>query len=209
MAPDPHAHARIYTALGGALAEGRYPPGMRIDIHRVADRNRSSATPVREVLSRLLGEGLVEISSRGGYRVARLDRRRLEHIYRWNSLILIGATHLFEGAGSPESYRPLPGKPDFFVTEGGAAVAALFLTLSRLTANEEIQRAVAVANTRLAFVRETESTVLRKTPMEIAALIETAADGDIPILRRRILSYHQRRIRRANDIVAALPRWQE
>lgn len=208
MAPDANARERIYSSIREDLQRGLYPPGARIDIQRIADQNHSSVTPVREVLARLSGEALVQPQRHGGFRAMHLDAPGLDGLYRWNALVLVGATHLDVttiAVQMPVSIRP--GTTGESAAAGAVLVADIFLSLATATRNRDVERAVALGNTRLAYVRLVEGNVLRRLPEEIANLAVQAANQDIPGLRRSILSYHQRRISHLPELMKELPRF--
>ena len=209
MSPDANAHNRIYRALKGRLAAGHYPPGLRLDIQRVADEYRSSATPVREVLMRLVGEGLVEAQVQGGFRAAHLDAPALAGLYSWNAIILGGAFNLIV-ATETELLPESSALTSLATAEGCAAtIASLFAVIAQASGNEDIVKAVSLVSTRLSFVRLAEPTVLKMVPKEIQGLLRFASCNDLPALRRRIVAYHQRRIMHSNALSSVLPRWIE
>lgn len=208
MSPDANAYDRIYTALKARLAAGRYPPGHRLEIQRVADEYRSSATPVREVMARLVGEGLVEPQIGGGFRAARLDGSSLASLYRWNA-ILLGATFNLIAATSPALFvgqgaqTPAADTPE----RAAATIASLFLAIAQASENENIVKAVTLVNTRLSFVRLAEPTVLKMVPQETTSILRSSSNNDTAALRRRIAAYHNRRVVHAETLSSVLPRW--
>lgn len=64
------------------LREGDLPPGARIAATEVAGALRLSATPVREALARLAGEGLIEDRRGQGYFVRSLTALDIADLYR-------------------------------------------------------------------------------------------------------------------------------
>ncbi len=63
---------RAYQMLADDLIHGRWPPGAAISVKENAARLKVSATPIREALERLVGEGLVAVSGdRSGFVVPR------------------------------------------------------------------------------------------------------------------------------------------
>ncbi len=72
---------RVYEALLRAIAEGRIPPGKRLMLDDVAAQLRVSRTPVRDAVSRLVAEGLMEPSGGRGFRVTLLTRQDLAQLY--------------------------------------------------------------------------------------------------------------------------------
>lgn len=78
-----------FLSLRERLQEGVYPPGARITAVDVADDLRLSTTPVREALSRLAGQGLLEDQRGQGYFVARLSAADVADLYRMSLAALL------------------------------------------------------------------------------------------------------------------------
>jgi DNA-binding GntR family transcriptional regulator len=76
------------TELRERLREGILPPGARVTAKEVADALHLSATPVREALSRLAGEGLLEERRGDGFFVRGLPAVDIADLYRMNLGIL-------------------------------------------------------------------------------------------------------------------------
>ncbi len=70
-----------YTALKHSLLVGDFPPGRRLGEERLAADIGVSRTPVREALSRLYSEGLVERLSNGGYGPTLIDLHLIRELY--------------------------------------------------------------------------------------------------------------------------------
>jgi DNA-binding GntR family transcriptional regulator len=64
---------QVYQYLRNEIVEGRLTPGQRIGPDEFAERLNISKMPVKEAIERLVGEGLLEVQSRRGTFVARLD----------------------------------------------------------------------------------------------------------------------------------------
>jgi DNA-binding GntR family transcriptional regulator len=73
---------RIADVIREEILSGHLAPGERIRQEVVAQRANASRLPVREALRILEAEGLVEQEPNKGARVARLDRRELDGLYR-------------------------------------------------------------------------------------------------------------------------------
>ncbi len=73
-------HAQVYAAMKHALMRGRFKPGQKITIRGVAASLGTSATPAREAIRRLAGEGALEHLRSGTARLPALDRARLSEI---------------------------------------------------------------------------------------------------------------------------------
>jgi DNA-binding GntR family transcriptional regulator len=72
---------RALAALREQILGGEVPPGARLGEVELAERLGVSRTPVREALSRLAAEGLVEITPNRGARVATWTVAELEGVF--------------------------------------------------------------------------------------------------------------------------------
>lgn len=72
---------RLREAIEEEIATGKLLPGSRLDEVELAKRFGVSRTPIREALSLLLGEGLVESRARRGAVVAHISPQRLIEMF--------------------------------------------------------------------------------------------------------------------------------
>jgi DNA-binding GntR family transcriptional regulator len=72
---------RLREAIEEEVATGRLKPGTHLDEIELAERFGVSRTPIREALSLLAGEGLVEIRPRRGAVVAQASTQRLVEMF--------------------------------------------------------------------------------------------------------------------------------
>ena len=73
---------RIYEILKNQIINEELAPGERLLDDKLASSFGVSRTPVREALTRLTSEGLVEIIPRSGIYVKKLTRKDVEEIYK-------------------------------------------------------------------------------------------------------------------------------
>ena len=71
---------KIYNLIKGRIIHFEYPRGFQINIRRLQDELGVSNSPIKDALSRLAGEGLVEITSRKGTFVKDISERDLYEI---------------------------------------------------------------------------------------------------------------------------------
>lgn len=71
---------RVYAALRGDILAGRHRPGARLPFAELSARYAASMGVVREALTRLTGEGLVESEPQYGFRVMPLSIDDLKHL---------------------------------------------------------------------------------------------------------------------------------
>lgn len=63
------------------LADGRLPPGQRLEEERLSRALGVSRTPLREALTSLASDGLVEAIPRRGFRVPKLSAERVRNLH--------------------------------------------------------------------------------------------------------------------------------
>lgn len=69
------------------LLTGVYKPGEKLIVRDLKERYSAGATPIREVLSRLVGEGLVVVENNRGFRVRPLSKDDLYSLYEARAAI--------------------------------------------------------------------------------------------------------------------------
>ena len=70
----------LYDLLRSDLLGGVLEPGSKLGVEALAERYASSATPLREALSRLVADGLVERREQRGFAVAAISADDLAEI---------------------------------------------------------------------------------------------------------------------------------
>lgn len=78
--PDVSQVERAYREIKQRIIEGQYRPGVHLSESMLARIHKSSRTPVREALSRLLQEGYVDFTPRRGYAAAPITLATVRHI---------------------------------------------------------------------------------------------------------------------------------
>lgn len=81
MATGGRLSEQLRESIEEEVATGRLKPGTHLDELELAERFGVSRTPIREALSLLAGEGVVEIRPRRGAVVAQLSPRRLVEMF--------------------------------------------------------------------------------------------------------------------------------
>lgn len=78
---------RAYQALRAAIVRCEYEPGARLRVDELTEKLSVSSSPLREALSRLAGQGLVQALENRGFRVAPLSLEGLVDLTRVRLLI--------------------------------------------------------------------------------------------------------------------------
>lgn len=106
LAPPPDLNAaaetlteRVTALLQRDILSGTLPPDSKLRIQALAARLDIGTTPIREGLSRLASQGLVQAIGQRGFRVASVSKADLEDITRTRTLIEVEALRLSMARG--------------------------------------------------------------------------------------------------------------
>ena len=88
---------QVYTAIRERITSGSLARGARVHQEDLAEELGVSRTPVREALRRLAAEGLVEMRTNRGARVADVDQAGMRVSYEARTVIEPGAARLAAG----------------------------------------------------------------------------------------------------------------
>jgi DNA-binding GntR family transcriptional regulator len=130
---------QVYLAIRERISSASLPRGARVHQEDLAEELGVSRTPVREALRRLAAEGLVEMRTNRGARVADVDQIGMRSSYEARTVIEPGAARLAAGR-----------RPDEALQRMRAAVAAQRRSLRSVRrsfeANREFHLALAAAS---------------------------------------------------------------
>jgi DNA-binding GntR family transcriptional regulator len=200
MAANPvEPFQRALFQLRERLREGGFPPGTRIAATEVADTLKLSATPVREALSRLAGEGLLEDRRGQGFFLRPLSGLDIADLYR------LGLSHLLiaheaqrerasrQGVGGVEGAAGASGNPvrdvehlfmEWVVEAGSRALTASYRTVQ----------------TQLGPVRRLEGEVIEDLDEEARTLVAAATAGAMSRRLALVSEFHERRMALADRL---------
>jgi hypothetical protein len=184
MSPS-HVLEPTYDALRHQLVAGAWPPGHRLEAVRLADDLGVSITPVRDALSRLTGEHLIEGVPGEGFRVPRLDGSDLRIIFAWHHRLM---TMAIRWRGGPFRTRVPQGHDGI-----GERTALLFDAIAATVHNAELNRAVSQAAARLNPYRQAEAVIFPDIEAELATLERLVGGASRTMLLEAIGRYHARR----------------
>jgi DNA-binding GntR family transcriptional regulator len=193
--------AFVYGQVRRALQSGRYAPGQRIDPTTLSAEFKTSPTPVRFTLYRLVGEGLVADHARDGLHVPLLNEVAMRDLYDWMERLLLMACDIGE-APTFQKTEKLE-----LVTADGDLVKLtwqLFDAIARATAHGSLHHAVKRANDRLAPIRRAKQGLLEHAYEELSQLNQYWQTRDMPALKSALRDYHERRKQLVPSIVALL-----
>jgi DNA-binding transcriptional ArsR family regulator len=189
-------------ALRQQLRQGVHPPGSGLSIIELARALKLSHTPVREVLARLAGEGLIEDRRGKGYFVWQLAGGDLIDLYEAHAFHLRLALEAVSArAGPTQAQHTLdPEAIDRFGKPFRAEL--IFDQIVMELGNRYVlgqQRRLAE---RLSPLRLAEARVLRDVDAELDAVMSSYRDGDWARLAACVAAYHERRRAQAGVIAA-------
>lgn len=189
------------SVLRERLQLGTTPPGARITAVDLADELGLSTTPVREALSRLAGEDVVEDRRGQGYFVRRLNGADIADLYRTSLALLLIAL---------DPKRPRRGGPDLD-TDGDVeviddpvdAVEQAFSRWVAATGSRLLIRDFRLVQIRMGPVRRVEVGLVENLRSEaeiLVACVERPHAERLSLLRQ----FHAVRIRDADRLAACL-----
>jgi DNA-binding transcriptional ArsR family regulator len=184
-------------ALRDRLRSGRLVSGEPLTITDLAHDLGLSATPVREALSRLAGERLIEDRRGRGYFAPRLDVSDLVELYGLRRLYLVEA---LAGGGETASISPPPGSADQALPLQSQLTQRLDWIVAR-AGNRALFDAYRQVGERLAPCVRVEARVFALAE-EIAELGEAASDRERTAVC--LVRLHGARVLKAADIARAL-----
>lgn len=184
--------------LRDELRGGAHPSGARLTASEIAERLSLSQTPVREALSRLAGEGLLQDRRGQGFFVPRLSELDLAALFRLQQALLLMACE--------DDHPPLEAPElDRLMAIDRAALAPGDLPL----AAERLFRVVVARSSpplarhlgrlldQVAAVRAAEPQLLGGLSEEFEDLAAAVARGEPPPIREGIARFFARRIQAA------------
>jgi DNA-binding GntR family transcriptional regulator len=193
MVADHHTSERVYAWLKADLLDGASEHG-RLNINILAQRYDVSATPVREALLRLVGEGLVEMPSSGGFALPRMNTAFVADCYAFSldlGLLLL---------------RHLPSRPGGMPIEIGPSslrypIDAVTTALAVAVGNGAILRSVLSLNDRMHPIRRMEEYRLPGLDVEFRRILDALKEYKPAAIRKLLFSYHRRRQKNVEKIL--------
>lgn len=193
--------AFLYGQIRRSLQSGRYLPGQRIDPATLAAEFKTSPTPVRFALYRLVGEGQVADHARAGLHVPLPNEIAMRDLYDWMQRLLLMACDI----GVAPIARP-PAKLELSSADDDLVKLTwqLFDAIARATAHRSLHHAVKQANDRLAPIRRAKRGLIAHAFDELSELNRRWQKRDMPALKSALRNYHEHRKQLVPCIVALL-----
>lgn len=202
--PDPYSLA--VEVVRRRIRSGRLVQGEQLRVSEISDELRLSGSPVREALSRLVGEGLIEDRRGAGYFAWRLDAVDLAGLYGLQAALLWAAVAAgaLRHAESATLHDAAGEDPEPEAVTGLVLAEAGLAGLIRGARSEVLLEAHLRLADRLAPARRVESQVIPDLAGEWLDLAAVAAAGAEGPARDWIDLYRRRRVDHAAALVAVM-----
>ena len=196
-----------YGAALGAVRrfadDGRFVPGEPIVVTELAAEVGLSATPVREALACLAGQGLIERRRGRGYFYPALGVGEMIDLFELQLAYLHAALML-----CPRGLAPL--RKAAAAVDRCDGVQALFNAIIAQSANSALVVAHQRVVDRLKGVLKSERASAHADGDSVGAMVAAIAAGDVPSLLGLLEDHHERRCARAPALLfeaVQLPVW--
>lgn len=193
---DPFSAA--LDSLRAKLRGGELILGEPLTITDLAEELGLSATPIREALSRLAGEGLIEDRRGRGYFARKLDVADLVELYALRSLYLVGALTAVgrvQGLADAGPHSEARGPAE--------ALGRLFEQMTARAGNRALLDAYRQVADRLAPAIVVEASLF-PPQADLDILDAAVAGGEPEVLQRVVVAFHLDRQARAADVVRGM-----
>lgn len=188
--------------LRAELRTGVHAAGTRLTANEIAERLSLSQTPVREALSRLAGEGLLQDRRGQGFFVPSLSEHDLAVLFRLQHEMLRIACQGERSALSAQDIERLSSAgADVRDPQDLALASERLLRAFAAASSLPLARHLARLHDQLASVRAAEPRVLEGLDHELTDLAAAMVSGDARRVEAVFETYFERRIRAASALV--------
>lgn len=194
-AMDPPLQERVYAGLKADYLAGHFVPGKRIDLQDLANRHRSSKTPVREAAFILVGEGLLTHHADGGFLVPVLAPTDTIELLEWHMQLMLTTISALKETVVRSVLSQYSSKGTVLsAVEVANRTMEFFTSMASAIGNREASAQVRLVNERLHYIRiaNYENPILAEK--ELAALTSLNVKDVQKATRRRVETYHLRKI---------------
>lgn len=185
--------------LRGRLRDGRLAPGARITAKEVAEGLKLSPTPVREALSRLAGEGLLEERRGDGFFVPSLSTADIRALYQLSEQFLLMSQGSLRAPHREARPPERVGDDDAVRT-----VERLFLAWVSEADSRIVLEGFRTTAIRLAPVRRRETRFITDLEAEAWVLFDLAGAAQRARRSVAIQAFHTRRLALADALARSL-----
>lgn len=184
------AFTEAYGMVRHSLRSERWRGGDLLILVDIARELGLSATPVREAVSRLVGEGMIEYRKGQGYFVPRPAPADLRELYGFLRLVLLAAL------------AHTPQRAAGSATLDSSSARGIFVGIGIASGDRLLTRTIAMCCDRLAPVGRAEALLFADTDEELDALRQSLRLDALDIANDRVRAYFDRRLGEVARIAA-------
>lgn len=192
-----NAFSKAYSTLHADLRAGRFNPGARVAASDCLARLKISATPVREALSRLAGQGLLIDRPAIGYFVPAVDPVELKDLYAFAAILAHAALDSLD-----QTTVQL-----FIANHSGHArhrtAGELLRTLASLSSNIAIRHSASNLDDRLARLSAIDTFMFASSDQKNGGLEHWLATGSKRANKHLLSRFYRLRIKSVLEIASS------
>ncbi len=194
-----HVLQPTYERLKRELIQGVWAQNVRLEAVRIAEDYGVSATPVRDSLNLLVGEGLITFRPGEGYRTRVITERDLAELLGINLVLLRLAVDTAMIEHQNHNMPTFRQESQYAET-----VKVLFQDMALASGNRVLVEIVTRLSDRLHQMRMQEHLVFADLEAELATLRESCWHRNAAA-ENELEAYHDRRVKMAGRLAAFLP----
>lgn len=189
------AHEAAALFVRNAVREQRWVAGQVLDVKDLAEELGMSASPVREALARLRGEGVLDSRYRDGFSIPIFQPHELAGEYRYIGLL----THAL-------SSQTLVPQPKFIGPDRPYIVRLeeFLISLARAADLLPVAKALCQSSLRLTAYTSAEIRILRESEADLSNMERLLANAERTALRRSLARFYRQRRSAAAEICRAV-----
>lgn len=187
----------VIDRIRDEVCSGNLLPGQRFNVTAMSQKYLCSKSTVRMALSRLVGEGLLEIHTNDGFYRPLVTDQSARDQYRWNmEVLLMGLDNATVNPNPPNEPAPFVPGPDPV-----ADIEHFFTLVATLADNKHFVREIKRQNAILHPLRLRKADLTLASSGELQAFADAWLRQDTVALRELIVAYHNRRLNIVPQIV--------
>lgn len=193
-----HVLQPTYDRLKREIVKGIWAQNVRLEPARIGEDYGVSASPVRDSLNLLVGEGLIAFRPGEGYRTRVVTERDVGELLTLNLMLLQGAVDGSLTTDGAEDQLGSKIRDDY-----AGSVGMVFRDIGLSSGNRALGSFVERINDRLHYLRTREHLIFPDLDRELQDLRASRLGGP-GLVRDSLRAYHQRRIAGVRRLVATL-----
>lgn len=189
-APHQTLNWHVYNAVIRLISSGRFAPGARLDEQQIAEELGVSRTPLREAISKLVKDGLVEHRPYRGNFVRSFTAKEVFDLYEVrkaleSTAVRLAVPNLTEASAG--ELKKILGEIDIALAASdleayGLADKQFHETIARLSGNATLVSVLAHLSGQVQLIRtiaNQDPSIVEITAMERPGIVDAMIDGDV------------------------------